>query len=62
MSESGGNARASTRPVRQGAPNKEQLDRAKAKYKVFDKGAETEYTRVEALNATKAFTPIGNPY
>ena len=61
MSESGGTSRASTR-VRGGAPNKEQYERAKAKYKTFDKNAKTECARVEAIHATKPFTPTGNPY
>jgi hypothetical protein len=60
MSESGGSARASTRF--QGALNREQYDKVKTKYKVFDKRAETEYARVEALHATKPFTATGNPY
>ena len=59
MSESGGSARASTRL--RGVPNKDHLDKAKTKYKIFDKRAETEYARVEALHATKPFTPTGNP-
>ena len=61
MSESGGTSRASTR-VRGGAPNKEQYERAKAKYKTFDERAKTECARVEAIHATKPFTPTGNPY
>ena len=61
MSESGGTSRASSR-VRGGAPNKDQYERAKAKYKTFDKNAKTECARVEAIHATKPFTPTGNPY
>ena len=60
MSESGGSGRASTRL--RGAPNRDQYDKVKTKYKVFDKRAETEYARVEALHATKPFTATGNPY
>ena len=59
MSESGATSRATTR-VR-GAPNKDQYDKVKAKYKTFDKNAKTECARVEALHATKPFTPTGNP-
>ena len=61
MSESGGTSRASSR-VKVGAPNKDQLEKAKAKYKTFDKTAKTECARVEAIHATKPFTPTGNPY
>ena len=60
MSESGGTSRATTR-VR-GAPNKDQYDKVKAKYKTFDKNAKIECARVEAIHATKPFTPTGNPY
>ena len=60
MSESGGTSRATTR-VR-GAPNKDQYEKVKAKYKTFDKNAKTECARVEAIHATKPFTPTGNPY
>ena len=59
MSESGATSRATTR-VR-GAPNKDQYDKVKAKYKTFDKNAKIECARVEALHATKPFTPTGNP-
>jgi hypothetical protein len=59
MSESGGSACASSRL--RGVLNKDSYEKAKKKYKTYDRSAKTEYGGLETINSTKPFTPTGYP-